>query len=303
MNDKYIDQTLNIGSIRHFFVHRETTLLFLALTGLMGVLLVVFGKPTSLTNFTEQQSSLSPLGQIAICFTSCYGILILSRLTMYFIGRSKEIQAAALIIWIIVELIVCTAVMSLVLWALSGSGKVQLSSLVGLLVLGIIGATIVPYVVTYLIFRLHESREELLRLRDMLDQQGLAPQPTVDRSINFYAKGGRLAFSTKISHLLYLESADNYVNIHYINSDHEDTFLLHNTLKNIERLLAGTSLIRCHRGYMVNVDNVKLMRKENAGLVLELNQSSKVIPVSKSFSDAVTQYFANNTSMPLPNEN
>ncbi len=303
MNGNYTDQTLNIGSIQHFFTRRESILLFLALTGVMAVLLVVFGNPTSLTSFTEQHTRLSLLGQIAICFTSCYGTLILSRLIMYFVGRKNTIQPAALVIWIIMETILCVSVMALVLWALSGGGKVLLSSLVGLLVLGFIGTLIVPYVITYLIFRLHETHEELLRLRNITDQQELAPQLTTDRNINFFAKGGRLAFTTKTSNLLYLESADNYVNIHYINSDHEDTFLLHNTLKNTERMLSGTSLIRCHRGYMVNVENVKLMRKESSGLVLELNQCAKIIPVSKSFADPVTQYFAYNTNMPLPNEN
>ena len=111
-----------------------------------------------------------------------------------------------------------------------------------------------------------------------------------------------MSFATKLSNILYIESADNYVNIHYINGDKEDTFILFNSMKNIEKNFKGTSLMRCHRGYMVNAENVKLMRKDGMGLLLELNQTDKVVPVSKSYAEPITQYFAYNTSMPLPDE-
>ena len=68
MDDIYIDQTLNIGSLRRFMTRHESILLFLSLTLVVTVLLVVFGQPTSLTGFTEQLTKLSPLGQIAILF-------------------------------------------------------------------------------------------------------------------------------------------------------------------------------------------------------------------------------------------
>ena len=103
-----------------------------------------------------------------------------------------------------------------------------------------------------------------------------------------------------MSNVLYVEAADNYVNIHYLNDGKEDTFILHNSLKEIEKRFVGSSLLRCHRGYMVNVENVKLMRKESIGLVLELIQSVHTIPVSKSYTASITQYFTNNTEIPMP---
>ncbi len=58
--------------------------------------------------------------------------------------------------------------------------------------------------------------------------------------------------------------------------------------------------LRCHRGYMVNVENVKLMRKDHGSLVLEINHTSKIIPVSKSYASDVIRFFStNNASAPL----
>lgn len=302
MNDIYVDQQLNIRSIRFFLTRRESIFLFLVLTLVAAVLLVVFGQPTSLTNYTEQLTSLTALGQVTICFISGYGTLILSRVVLFFVNRMHEVGPAGLVIWVVVELLVCVTVITLVLWAVSGAGRVDLAPLVGTIVLGFVGLLTVPTVVTYLILRLRETHDELVRMRQMFSRQDPASQIPVDTNVNFYAKGGRMSFSTKLSNILYIEAADNYVNIHYINGDKEDTFILFNSMKNIEKNFKGTSLMRCHRGYMVNAENVKLMRKDGMGLLLELNQSDKVVPVSKSYAEPITQYFAFNTSMPLPDE-
>ena len=37
------------------------------------------------------------------------------------------------------------------------------------------------------------------------------------------------------SSLQYIEAADNYVNIHYVNAGKEETFILLNSMKNIEK--------------------------------------------------------------------
>ena len=302
MNDIYTGQPLNFATIRRFLTRFESILLFLSLTLVVAVLLVVFGQPTSILGYFEQQSSLTPLGQITISFISGFGVLALSRVLLSFVGRKHDLSPAAMVIWIVAELIVCVSVIALVLWGLCGGGTVDLASLVGALVLGMAGVLLVPTVVTYLIRRLREAQDEVVRLRQLTGHQDGQAKQAAEASVNFFAKGGRLAFSTRMGNILYIEAADNYVNIHYLNGEKEETFILFNSMKNIEKSFAGTSLMRCHRGYMVNADNVRLMRKEALGLVLEINHCAKTIPVSKSFAEPVTQYFAYNTNMTLPNE-
>ena len=302
MDDIYTDQPLNFATIRLFLTRFESILLFLSLTLVVAVLLVVFGQPTSILGYFEQQSSLTPLGQITISFISGFGVLALSRVLLSLVGRKHDLSPAAMVIWIVAELIVCVSVIALVLWGLCGGGTVNLASLVGALVLGMAGVLLVPTVVTYLIRRLREAQDEVVRLRQLTGHQDGQAKQAAEASVNFFAKGGRLAFSTRMGNILYIEAADNYVNIHYLNGEKEETFILFNSMKNIEKSFAGTSLMRCHRGYMVNADNVRLMRKEALGLVLEINHCAKTIPVSKSFAEPVTQYFAYNTNMTLPNE-
>ncbi len=200
------------------------------------------------------------------------------------------------LIWILAELIIIIAALCFLLWQVSGGGHLSLAPLAGDILLGIITIEAIPYTITYLAFRLRDEQREVIRLRSELEhyqlQETITPMSAGERIINFYDRGNRLVFSTSGRNVLYIESADNYVNIHYLNEGNEDTFILHNTLKDLERRLIDTPMLRCHRGYMVNIENVKLLRKEGITLLLELNGSSKTIPVTKTYAASVTERLA-----------
>ncbi|MCO5267112.1 MAG: LytTR family transcriptional regulator [Lentimicrobium sp.] len=92
--------------------------------------------------------------------------------------------------------------------------------------------------------------------------------------------------------LIYLEAADNYVYIHYLDGNKPVRQLLRNNLKKLEEELVKTSLVRCHRSYMVNSNRVMLIRREKEGLTLELDLPEKQnIHVSKSYVGNVMQVF------------
>ena len=52
-----------------------------------------------------------------------------------------------------------------------------------------------------------------------------------------------------------------------------------------------SGLLRCHRSYIVNKRNVKLLRKEKDSLTLELSQGVGTLPVSRSYRDTVLKSF------------
>ena len=128
-------------------------------------------------------------------------------------------------------------------------------------------------------------QEELAKLQP---RETVIAGPLNDHTINFYDKSNKLVFSTSCPNILYIEAADNYVNVHYLDENREETFIVHNSLKDTERYTVDTSLIRCHRGYIVNIDNVKLLRKDGANLILELNGCNKTIPVTKTYAAGIT---------------
>ena len=162
------------------------------------------------------------------------------------------------------------------------------------LIVGVLILTVAMLVVMALSMaaRMRDLRKENEQLRQHFQHQEENIKMTNgDQNINFYDKGGRLAFSTRIGNVLYIEAADNYANIHYMNEGKEDTFILHNSMKDIERDYFASGLLRCHRGYMVYVGNVKVMRKVRGGFLLELNHTARTLPVTKTYASVFTTYF------------
>lgn len=80
--------------------------------------------------------------------------------------------------------------------------------------------------------------------------------------LKFTDEKGELKLSVFIDNLLYIESAENYATIHYINKSKVSHFLIRNSLKWMEEnLIADTPLVRCHRSFIINLDKVKVMKK------------------------------------------
>jgi len=152
---------------------------------------------------------------------------------------------------------------------------------------------LLPYSVLWLYFSWRDKKEQIERMADIQS----VSQNTRDM-IPFYDEKGILKFSVKKENIFYLESAENYVSICYLNKGKVSKFLLRDTLKKVEESLAGTDVIRCHRSYMVNFEKVKVIRKDRDTLMLELdNPSGTDIPVSKTYVSAVMQTFSRHFQM------
>ncbi len=273
---------MNKTNIAKYFTQKTAVAYFLALTTFFDILLVVFAQPIQILRYTSQASNLNPLIQVSLAIFAGLVVVSVSRVLLA-MQKPEKTTAPSCLIWLFTELIICVATMSLVTWLVSGGGHLQLAPLAGDFTLGTIAVELLPYTISFLLFLLHESQTEVERLRAMLPQEAEDAIPP-DAPINFYEKGGRLAFATLRSNVLYIEAANNYTNIHYLNEGKEDTFILHNTLKELEIAHEGSGLVRCHRGFMVNLANVKLMRKEGQGMIIELTGTQKVIPVTKTYA-------------------
>ena len=106
--------------------------------------------------------------------------------------------------------------------------------------------------------------------------------------ISIYDSRGVLQLSLAKENLLYIESADNYICIWYQKNDILKKQLMRITMKDISEQLSDTNVVRCHRSYMVNLDLVKVMRREKENLFLELGVSGvKEIPISKTYGENV----------------
>lgn len=88
----------------------------------------------------------------------------------------------------------------------------------------------------------------------------------------------------KLSDIILVNSADNYVNIQYKNGDKIEKKIIRNTLKNIELLLKNyPEIIRCHRTYIINTSYVSKLSMSYKGYRLKMNFVEDEIPVSRQY--------------------
>lgn len=148
---------------------------------------------------------------------------------------------------------------------------------------------LLPYTISWLYLSWKEKSSILADI-----EQGKSNIKQPKSLIAFHDEKGDLKISVMLENLLYVESADNYATIYYINKSNRSHYMIRNSLKWIEEnLTEDTPLIRCHRSYIVNLDRVKILKKEKSGIVLELDaEATPNIPVSKTYYDSFMNKFS-----------
>ena len=212
-------------------------------------------------------------------------VVVISRIVMYYWGRKHAISVGAYSVWIILEIFFMSLFYTIYTLVLNPEREYlsvfKESAINTSLVL------LLPYSVLHFYFSYQEKERQLRLLEE--DRAEAANKLSV---FPFYDEKHELRLSVKRTNLLYIESADNYVCIWYLNKGVLTKFMLRNSLKSIEESLAETNVLRCHRSYMVNFDQVKVIRREKDGIYLELGvEKVPDIPISKTYSEKVTHWF------------
>jgi DNA-binding LytR/AlgR family response regulator len=214
-------------------------------------------------------------------------VVVISRVIMYRISRNHQILLWHYLLWILAE-VLSMALSYAIFEKLMLKDPRMFDELVKISSRNTALVLLLPYSVLWLYFSWKDKNEQIERLAD--------PQnvPSGTRNmIPFYDEKGILKFSVKKENLFYLESAENYVSICYINKDKVSKYLLRDTLKKIEETFAGTDIVRCHRSYMVNFEKVKVIRREKDGLKLGFDNPMVMdIPVSRTYVNSVMETFS-----------
>lgn len=279
--------------IPKLLTQKRIVILFFALVLLFCIFFVVVYRPIGL---------LQPQGILSSLDYRLYSIILVllglvvfsvSRRSLYLVQRRIKMSLGAYFIWIGCEFFVLVVLLTVAAWYLNENPNVSWLELAGRVIIDIVALLTMPYIVTVLVFLLQQKRLEIATLTDQLQEsKAVGNNESRDEVIQFYDKGDKLVFVTKRSNVLYIEAADNYTIIHYLSGDKEDTLILHNSLKNIAETFSSQGMVRCHRGFLVNLENVKYLRKEKDGLVLEIASCERLIPVSKTYAEEVVKQFA-----------
>ena len=258
------------------------------LTAVFALLFINIYEPFGSKNWQGGVSDLTYFlfSNLVILVGMC--VVAISRIIMYHYNKNHEISVLLYLAWVVMEVIAMSLFYTLFQFFALNVTRPFLeiwknatinTSLILLL----------PYAILWLYFSWRDNEKMLKRIRE---QESLLAEKQKSGLISFYDDKGVLRLSVDINSLYYIESADNYVKIHYLNKGKMQHFMLRSSLKTIDDLFGDKYLVRCHRSYIVNFDKIKILRKSEEGLSLELDSDLVPdIPVSKTFSNKLMSRF------------
>lgn len=212
-------------------------------------------------------------------------VVLLSRIALFRIKRNSQITIRGYALMVALEIIVMAAFYAtyeklivkdvrsfFILWYVAGGN----TSLI----------LLIPYLISSLYFAWDDKRHKFEKL--LREKRGNNPIPF----ISFYDEKDALRLTIKTADLFYIESCDNYVTLHYTDGNQIKKYLLRNNLKHMEGVLAKYPVIRCHRSFMVNISQIKVIRKGKKGYEIEMNMPGKcILPVTKTYESDVIACF------------
>ncbi len=214
-------------------------------------------------------------------------VVAISRVVMYQFSRRPNhgITIIKYIGWVFIELMLLSGAFTILALIVKGNLNLPTNDPMEIYINAIkntIYILFIPYILCILFFSYQERSAKLKEL--MNENIGFKSSSL----ISIRDSRGVLQLSVAKENLIYIESADNYICIWYIKNELLKKQLMRITMKDISEQLADTNIVRCHRSYMVNLDLVKVIRREKENLFLELGVPNvKEIPISKTYGEQV----------------
>ena len=290
----------------HYLIEKNNLIVQVTISVLFAIAFLAVYVPISDTTtawFSLEDQNSFIYTAFFIIFSTIF--LIFSSIMMYYMSkRLIRFTLPKFIFWTIGEIILIGlfhAYISLRIMHIAGHPTeiiIGKSILITFIALGF------PFIVTDLSFALIDAQRVLKIARRVIQSNeantaNLPKNSTNENSvtdnpdiINFNDYTGALKFTVKLENIFYIKAEGNYVNVFYNNKGGISSFVLRNKIQAIEDAFAGTPLMRCHRTYIVNSNNIKLIRTEDDGYFIDFNQPGlESVPVSKTYSEKIAKRF------------
>ncbi len=276
--------------VRAYLVDKNNTIRLIIFTAIFSLCFINIYRPFDSTTWYNVSMLYYFFFSSLLVLT---GILVIaaSRYAMYRFVQSHSMHYIEYVLWIISEILVLSIFYTI--YTISAHDDRSWWNVTDVIItfeevnMKTILVIMLPYIVSWLYFSNVDKRN---RIRKMLQKEHTSSSHAV---ISFTDEKGEFKFSVTTTQIIYIESADNYVDIAYLNQGKLTHYLLRNTLKRLSTtVLKDTTIKRCHRSRMVNFGHVEALRKQSNVLYLVMDVSGvEMLPVSKSYQDEVTEFF------------
>lgn len=295
---------MNRKKLPHYLLEKNNLIVQVTISTLFAIAFLAIYYPFSNTTwFSVEDGNKFIYTSFFLIFSTIF--LIFSRVMMYYTSkRLIRFTFPKYILWNLVEIALIGlfhAYISLRIMHIEGYSHALIigkSVLISLIALGF------PFIVTDLSFALIDARR-ILNIAKKVIKSNMAninnnakktnttlvtENPDI---INFNDYTGALKFTVKLENIYYIKAEGNYVEVFYNNKEGISSFVLRNKIQAMEDAFKGTPLMRCHRTYIVNTNNIKVLRTDADYYYIDFDKKElESVPISKTYSEKIVKRFA-----------
>ena len=293
----------------HYLIEKNNLIVQVTISVLFAIAFLAVYIPLSDTTtawFSLEEQDRFIYTAFFIIFSTIF--LIFSRIMMYYMSkRLIRFTLPKYIFWTLGEIVLIGMFHAYISLGIMHVEEHTETLIIGKSILVTFIALGFPFIVTDLSFALLDAQRVLKIARRVIqsndnDAQNLPKSSPAEKLvtenpdiINFNDYTGALKFTVKLENIYYIKAEGNYVNVYYNNKGNISSFVLRNKIQAIEDTFAGTPLMRCHRTYIVNSNNIKLLSKLSDGYYIDFNQPGlESVPVSNTYQEKIVKRFTEN---------
>lgn len=270
--------------IPSYFYSKQNSIYLILSTAFFALVFINIYEPFNSANWYNVSAFMYFVYSSLIILTGVL-VVVISRIVLYYFGKKKSVSIGLYAFWILLEIFFMSLFYTIYTIKLNPERDYlevfKASSINTTLVL------LLPYLFIHFYFTYVENKKKLKQIVEEHSESHILP-----KIYSFYDEKNELRLSVNRTNLLYIESADNYVYIWYMNKGNLTKFMLRNSMKAIEEQMENTAVLRCHRSYIVNLEQVNVIRRQNDGIYIEFGiRNVPDIPISKKYSETITQNF------------
>ncbi len=215
--------------------------------------------------------------ELSIAMTLAFVVLLLSQFVIRVLFKINKFTICSLVFWFLLEDVFVASV-----WFLFDiSDAVSSDNLLNIWIENF-WAYILIMIFPYFLFVAYVHIKDVIRV--LKNEYLIKEAKSKPVNITLMDENGTAKLALKTENLLFIQASSNYVEVYYLENGILSKSLLRNSIKNLEPAFTDTPIIRCHRSFIVNTNNIEIARKTSSGYDLKLNQFSDfAIPVSRSY--------------------
>ena len=276
--------------IPSYLLKISTNVKILAFVALFSIIFVCVYSPIAIFRFLPQNISQPKEFLYSFIIIIAATLLLFgSRCMMCLLHRDKSLSLFSYIVWLVAEVAFLALSYSTFAIFVAHDSRSFYEILRGAFVF-IPSMLILPYAFSYLYFALKIKNTKINNLLSSMKKNDTF---SIEEPLSFYANDttislhdakDELKLSIRQENLLYAEAASNYTTVYYLKNGKVERLLLRSTFKKVEEQLTPHGFARCHRGYIVNLRKVQLVRKESDGFFLDMEHNINGIPISQTYA-------------------